>query len=90
MSSHTTQGTKDKLDETYIGVISNLVRMCQSLPEAERRAELLKLFNLPSTLTDAEVETTLSSAINTTFEQPVDPVLAERLLQLILTALRQS
>lgn len=81
--------TKDVLDENYLRVIGNVLRMCQELPDDERRPEVLKLFNLPADTTDADAEATLRSGIATSFEQPVDPALAERLVQMVLAALQQ-
>ena len=63
--------------------------MRQELPDAERRVEVLKLFNLPAQTTDAEAEAAFRSEINDSFEQPIDQTLVERLLQMILAALRQ-
>lgn len=84
-----TDPTKDVLDENYLQVIGNVLRMCQELPDDERRVEVLKLFNLPADTTDADAEATLRSGIATSFEQPVDPALSERLVQMVLAAMRQ-
>ncbi|MBY0551288.1 MAG: hypothetical protein K2W95_28665 [Candidatus Obscuribacterales bacterium] len=81
-------GNKDVLDENYLAVIGNMLRMAQELPEEQRRVEVLKMFNLPPETTEAEAEAAFRSEINDSFEQPIDQTLVERLLQMILAALR--
>lgn len=82
-------GNKDVLDEDYLSGAGSLLRMYQQLPEEERRTEVLKLFKLPAETTDAEVEAAFRRELNDSFEQPIDQALVERLLQMILAALRQ-
>ena len=78
---------RDKLDEKYVGIIGRILLLCQRLPEADRRLEVLKLCGLPVETPDAEVEASFRREISNSFEHPVDQTLVDRLLEMILAAL---
>lgn len=89
MSTQPSASTKEKLDDAFLGVIGNLLRLCDQVPAPERRAAILGMFNLPPQTTNEEVERLLRKDAQN-FEQPVDPQLVDRLVQMVMDKLKAN